>query len=558
MNKSLNFVFGAGLAFLVFSLFSIFRKKEEINTLEDFAHSVGKIEMGISNKFEGGNNIPPYEVFVHNPKINSLLKNEYDLADILTLDRAALPARKIDIVSRPWGDFIQAASFSADMGKSTNYDAVWVRDSIWCYLALKSEEIAGLDRDSGIKESRNDASAAKKILITLLDYLSSQIDRMQAVIKNPKILDLPDGQMNAVHIRFDSNSPIFADVKENGEPQIWNHKQNDALGLLLDSAISAVKDGSISLDEIVENARLDALVCLIAYFDSSKFYAMEDSGAWEEEARLNASSIGLVTSALENLSNAIEQNKEFALIFNAKTTQLKLKKSVNAANIKVLIDSGYRVVKKQIAQGGESPSYKKTYSKYRLADAALLSLIYPSNLSRLTTQEKRKILDIVSVLAGDYGIKRYENDNYQSANFWFNDIRTDTAQESMDMRKKTFIEGSEAQWFFDSWFCLCSIIMYRRTKDRDLLTQSFKYTNRALAQITGDNVLGANGKKVASFALPESYNTLIYSCRYCKKWFAPSPITPLNWAKASMTLMFKEWIVFLSKESKAKQKKSFY
>jgi DNA replication and repair protein RecF len=54
MNKSLNFAFGAGLAFLAFSLFSIFRPKKEVDTLADFADSVGNREMGISKKFEGG------------------------------------------------------------------------------------------------------------------------------------------------------------------------------------------------------------------------------------------------------------------------------------------------------------------------------------------------------------------------------------------------------------------------------------------------------------------------------------------------------------------------
>lgn len=34
-----------------------------------------------------------------------------------------------------------------------------------------------------------------------------QIKRMQDVISNPKRLDGIPGQMNAVHIRFDSNSP---------------------------------------------------------------------------------------------------------------------------------------------------------------------------------------------------------------------------------------------------------------------------------------------------------------------------------------------------------------
>lgn len=31
--------------------------------------------------------------------------------------------------------------------------------------------------------------------------------------------------MNVVHIRFDSNSPVMADVQEEGKPQLWNHKQ---------------------------------------------------------------------------------------------------------------------------------------------------------------------------------------------------------------------------------------------------------------------------------------------------------------------------------------------
>ena len=58
--------------------------------------------------------------------------------------------------------------------------------------------------------------AAKKVLLTLWDYMSTpdQIKRMQDVISNPKRLDGISGQMNAVHIRFDSNSPVMADVQE--------------------------------------------------------------------------------------------------------------------------------------------------------------------------------------------------------------------------------------------------------------------------------------------------------------------------------------------------------
>lgn len=61
--------------------------------------------------------------------------------------------------------------------------------------------------------------------------------------------------------------------------------------------------------------------------------------------------------------------------------------------------------------------------------------------------------------------------------------------------------------------------------------------NRSLAQITGENMIGANGRSVPEMALPESYNYIHKSGTLHE---APSPIIPLNWSKASMTLMLKE------------------
>ena len=65
--------------------------------------------------------------------------------------------------------------------------------------------------------------------------------------------------------------------------------------------------------------------------------------------------------------------------------------------------------------------------------------------------------------------------------------------------------------------------------------------NRALAQLTGDNEmnppLGADGKVVAAFAFPESYNVEL---KNGERKYLPSPITPLNWAKASLLLAFDQ------------------
>ena len=63
--------------------------------------------------------------------------------------------------------------------------------------------------------------------------------------------------------------------------------------------------------------------------------------------------------------------------------------------------------------------------------------------------------------------------------------------------------------------------------------------NRAIAQLTGGTkenpMLGADGLPVQANAFPESYNTLV-DLKSGEEHFVPSPITPLNWAKATLRL----------------------
>jgi hypothetical protein len=352
-----------------------------------------------------------------------------------------------------------------------------------------------------------------------------------------------------VHIRFDPGSPDFADVMENGKPQQWNHKQNDALGLLLDATLDAVNDGTLTTDDLEKNGRMAALARLVAYLDAVNFYEMEDSGAWEEIPRLNTSSVGLVVSALENLDRTAKSDgklaRQFVGAFERESSKLGLDTGTSPANIGRMIDKGYGLIEKQLGLGGESPGYAKSDARFRTADAALLNLIYPAKLSRLSLEQKYKIMNIVKDLVGDFGIRRYFNDNYQSANFWFNDIRTDAEEESYAQRRRNFVPGTEAQWFFDSWYAKAWLMLYRDSRDKSDLANAYKYTNRALGQfsgragkIGGGPSLGADGMPVPDFALPESYNFIASGGEL---WVAPSPIIPLNWSKASMTLMLKEY-----------------
>jgi len=480
--------------------------------------------------FAGEGDIQPYSLFVHSPAILPLMKNQYDAASLDAIIKATQATRQIEIKKYPWGSFIQAAGFaSPDMASETNYDAIWVRDSIWGYLALDSQ--------------KDTQPAAHQVLLTLWDYMTTpqQTDRMKAIIANPALVNAENSQMNVPHIRFNGASAQFDDVLENGKPQPWTHKQNDALGLFLDAALQGVKTHKITADEWSKTHRLDALIYLIAYLDKAQFYQMEDSGAWEENARLNTSSVGLVTSALENLQTMAHQplanEKPFIEALQARAKELNLAQFVTDDNLTRLVDSGYKTIDKQLDLGGESPDYPKTDPRYRQADAALLSLIYPAHLHRLTIGQKEHVLDIVAPLMGYIGIRRYFHDDYQSANFWFHNIKTDTDSSSHEARKKQFIPGTEAQWFFDSWYAKAALMVYKETKNPHYQALAVRSMNRAVAQITGKNMIGANGKPVASQALPESYN---FIADKGELWESPSPITPLNWSKASMTLMLEE------------------
>jgi hypothetical protein len=137
------------------------------------------------------------------------------------------------------------------------------------------------------------------------------------------------------------------------------------------------------------------------------------------------------------------------------------------------------------------------------------------------------------------GIKRYIGDAYQCEGYW--GTQTDVAEKTRDYssqdefvkRASGFSKIREAEWFFDSWFSYCLGEMYRETGDDTYLDEQIHFFNRALGQITDGSpvkpVLGADGNPVPAFEMPESYNVVLGG-------YAPSPITPLNWAKASLRI----------------------
>ena len=472
-----------------------------------------------------------YQVRIHNSTLYPLLQFNYQRSEIEKIEQELKKSLSFSLDSR--GLARAADRVDEDKADETHYDAVWVRDSLWVYLGLKAALVTE-NKEENLKK-------AKTLLLTLAHYFSSadQNARFQELIKNPKNILGSQKGMTPPHIRFDRNSSTFQDVQENGKSQVWNHKQNDALGLFLELFCKAILNHEINESDLNDSQK-QLLITLPQYFAAIRFYEMEDAGSWEEIERVNTSSIALVTSGLEKLDQLISQ-------------KTSLTSKISKKMVKSLINSGYQVIKKQINLGGESPQYSKKDAHYRTSDAALLNLIYPAELKRLKEKDYQKILKAVDPLIGDVGIRRYLGDSYQSGNFWFNEwigasekkAKTDdtSSSESFENRGKQLIKGSEAQWFFDSWYAIAMHTLSKKYKSNTYRLLKTQFLNRALAQVTGGSdkkpVLGADGLPVGSMALPESYNTLV-DLKTSRPVFAPSPITPLNWAKACMRIALTE------------------
>ncbi len=225
----------------------------------------------------------------------------------------------------------------------------------------------------------------------------------------------------------------------------------------------------------------------------------------------------------------------------------------DSARLSKLLDHGYRRIHAQIPF--ESPTHEVDSLQFRKSDAALLNLLAPCQLERVTTSQLVSTLSSVDLLCGPRGVRRYFNDAYQSGNYWIKGVQeaglegtdawTDDCSAPADFEKRTshMLRGTEAQWFFDSWISYgISQLLKRRdlseAQRSQLTEQRMHHLHRSLGQVTGGTEsnpeIGADGKRVAAWACPESYNTVVLADGIRR--FAPSPITPLNWAKASLRL----------------------
>lgn len=425
----------------------------------------------------------------------------------------------------------------------TNYDAIWVRDNVWVYYSLL--------KDPGRRDD------ARKLLLALWDYYATgiQVDRFRAVIADPKLsLD----QMAMPHIRFNGSSPDLEDVMIDGRPEIWNHRQMDAHGIFFTALGEAFAERLISADDMTEK-RFRVLSLYPLFLQSIPFYDYEDAGSWEEIPRKNTSSIGLATRSLQVWKRLIydDMSRELKPLRDKFTALIKNSPKYeqdgwSAGNLSSLASRGLETVKYQLRLGGESPDYAPDDIRFRRADAALIFLIQPSQLEGLTEDEMRKALLIVETLKRPMGVLRYDNDSYQAGNYWVTPpsgqdkdkpaLTGDTSSKDAFLwRLSKLTPNTEAQWFFDSLLASAHLHLAEITERPEMARQDIflatVHLKRALGQITG-GAIASDGKPVKPWQPPESINTVVVDGH---RYYLPSPITPLNWAKAALSSALYEY-----------------
>ncbi len=235
---------------------------------------------------------------------------------------------------------------------STGYNKAWLRDIYFMTLGFKYTGEMTVVQD------------AAKALLKILDTHKEKI--MWAVNNRPQ------ETWQYIHARY--NPETFEEYWEE-----WGNKQNDAVGEVL----YLIADCEVSGYPVAENDEERGLVqLLINYLNAIEYWNDADSGIWEENQEVRASSIGAVVCALKCAS---------------KLPYITIPEG--------MIQKGEQALREML------PRETKT----RFCDLALLTLIFPFEVT--TEEETKKILENVEYfLLRDQGVIRYRNDRYYNRN----------------------------------------------------------------------------------------------------------------------------------------------
>jgi phosphorylase kinase alpha/beta subunit len=407
-----------------------------------------------------------------------LISDEYTLEGLARVKETLAERRTHEIFPVAHGLF--AASPSQARDSATGYQNVWVRDNVMVANSFRL---------------RGQLQPAVACMQGLAQFFEKQAPRFREIIGDPVRVMKEDANRRP-HIRF--HAETLDEL-----PEKWPHAQNDALGHALWFRFVLAKTGVLPLTP--EDSELYRL--FPEYFEAVEYWQDHDSGAWEEERKINNSSVGAVVAGLEEMRRYQTPSSG-----SAPSSVVSIA-TAHAEKLDHLIAKGRERLDGTLPF--ESPPE-------RLVDSALLFLIHPLGVVRERSKQDAILKVVQARLKGEIGIKRYAGDSYfcQDYDEWFPaDQQSSDFAERLDYRDAFLQPNCEAQWcIFDP---LLSVIYGERFLADPTDTRSFRkqvhYFNRSLRQVTADGLC------------PELY--FLKDGRY-----VPNAHTPLAWTQANQAL----------------------
>jgi phosphorylase kinase alpha/beta subunit len=354
------------------------------------------------------------------------------------------------------------------------YGNVWVRDNVHVAHALLL---------------RGEWETAAKCMRALMSFFIKYRSRFLDIIEGRVDAEDP---MNRPQIRF--NGILMEELSEH-----WPHAQNDALGYFVWLYSKLLAEGYF----VPTEEELETLELFPPFFWKINFTQDEDSGHWEEERRISASSIGAVVAGLRALRKYRGNGSLTDLIVQGET-------ALEA------------ILPWECVQ--DHPRKKRRY------DSALLFLVYPLEIVD-STMAAQIVEDVAGNLAGDYGIRRYFGDSYYCPDYdkivppeWRSADWSEQIQERDALLPSI---GLEAQWcIFDPIISIYFGNKYMEEAQPDDYHRQVFHFNRSLGQITGEHT------PYEPFRCPELYYLRNDSYR-------PNPHVPLLWTQANLSMAFQ-------------------
>lgn len=420
---------------------------------------------------------------IHNEALHRLLRPAYTPAELARI-RGFLASRGTLRLVRKENGLYPAVPPGAP--SAAHYGAVWVRDTIMVVSHL---------RDTG------QHAGADATMRTLRAYFQRHLARFDRIVEGRAD---PSDPMVRPHIRFDGDTLDELPVS-------WSHAQNDALGYSLWASFPPGLP--VACDE-----GFVAVTCRFpAYFEAIAYERDADSGHWEEERKVESSSIGAVVAGLSRMEAFLRSNPD------ARAAFARPQYPVTVERLQGLIERGRAALDAMLPD--ESPPG-------RGADAALLFLIHP--LRVVTRAQADAILaNVLGHLERDHGILRYAGDSYWCGGYkelLSLEARTADVSFGQAERDKLLVPGTEAEWtIFDPVVSMIHGERYLASRRPEDLAAQVRHLNRSLAQVTADDFT-VDGVPCGGLC-PEAY----YVPDPATGVRAPNDHVPLAWTQANLT-----------------------